>query len=488
MQIDSFLEKRERTIYQLILYLEDHQGRALLKEVCQRLGLSKPTLLRYIETFNEEADAVSLGLRFQLREETLDLKRKNNLSSQVILAYLCQNSIKCQIITYLSDKEEVSLQALSQVLLISEATLNRHLASLNRILSSAAIRIKNGSIKGDELQVRYFLHQFFSLTVPDVSWQEKGTFRYLEALLPIFERFYHSKLNPKQSQRLLLWLMISQQRSNLHHLDFETTVHLMRAYRQHKFYKRLYKLYGNLFKQELPSNQEEEMMCLFAFVFSQFLLESRQLEQFLAFGGPIMEATSLALNDFLAYFEHTLPVSEEAMYCLSQIMGQLYFFQGVIEVEAGKEIAFKQESEALLEKVYHQVFGRRMDAKQIVAPYRSQVAALYLYFSQVKPIQVKIGFASSWHEVLAYPLFRELKESLEGIYQAVVLPYQAGASYDLLVTDYLDLADCPIYYLGHGLKSYDIVQLKVLIRQLYRQKSQLSEHRSSPLSFSIEHR
>ncbi len=55
-------------------------------------------------------------------------EEKASLSLHRILAYLCQTSTKYQIIVYLSDKEEVSIQQLAQELLISEATLNRHLA------------------------------------------------------------------------------------------------------------------------------------------------------------------------------------------------------------------------------------------------------------------------------------------------------------------------------------------------------------------------
>lgn len=44
-------------------------------------------------------------------------------------------------------------------------------------------------------------------------------------------------------------------------------------------------------------------MALFAFLFSHFILVPHQLEQVLGFGGPIMEATSLALQKLRLYFE-----------------------------------------------------------------------------------------------------------------------------------------------------------------------------------------
>lgn len=236
MQIDSLLEKRERAIYQLLLFVENRKDAPLLKDVCRHLDLTKSTLLRYIDSFNEESHAAELGLLFHLEEEKVSLQKDARLSQQQILSYLFQPSIKYQIIVFLLDKEDVSLQTLSQELLISEATLNRHLASLNQLLAEFGIAIKSGRLKGSELQIRYFLHQVLLLTTASSKFQEEFARRHLDALLPLFERFYQSKLNPKQAYRLLLWLMISQQRSKLQQLDYRALYSLMRPYQDHKFY------------------------------------------------------------------------------------------------------------------------------------------------------------------------------------------------------------------------------------------------------------
>ena len=144
MQIDSLLEKRERAIYQLLLFVENRKDAPLLKDVCRHLDLTKSTLLRYIDSFNEESHATELGLLFHLEEEKVSLQKDARLSQQRILSYLFQPSIKYQIIVFLLDKEDVSLQTLSQELLISEATLNRHLASLNQLLAEFGIIIPPG--------------------------------------------------------------------------------------------------------------------------------------------------------------------------------------------------------------------------------------------------------------------------------------------------------------------------------------------------------
>lgn len=488
MRIDVLLEKRERAIYQLLGYLEDRKESPLLKDLCHYLNLSKSTLVRYISSFNEEAAEDELGLAFQLEEERLVLQKKSSLSQQRLLAYLCQNSVKYQIIVHLSDKEDVSIQALSQELLISEATLNRHLASLNQLLAAFGIGIKSGRLKGSELQIRYFLHQLSSLTRTRTSLQGEGTVRSLEALLPVFERFYQSHLNAKQAHHLLLWLWISQQRSRLQQLDFKSLYSLMEPYQEHKFYRRLRKMYLTLVQQQASSFQEGEIMALFAFLFSHFILEPHQLEQVLGFGGPIMEATSLALHDFRTYFGPALSVSEEALYHLNQTMSQFYFFHSSLELEEVADSSYYPEAEALVKKVYKTAFRRRLGSKEVLASYWTKLAALYSYFSQVQPIQVKVGLASSLQEVLAYPLLLQLREKLEGNRQVLIEPYQLDVDYDLVITDYLEQADQPLYYLGSRLKIQDIVRLKAWIQELYQEKSCQSAIIATQKPFPIERR
>ena len=164
VHILDLLEKRERAIYQLFLLLRKSVAPIGIKEVAQELHLSKSTLLRYIESFSEEVE--QFGLFFQIKEEEIVLQREANLSSQDLFAYLFRTSIKYQILLYFFDKNECSIPMLAQDLLLSEATLNRHLSTLNKVLKEFQVSIRNGRLRGSELQIRYFYYQLFWLTRP----------------------------------------------------------------------------------------------------------------------------------------------------------------------------------------------------------------------------------------------------------------------------------------------------------------------------------
>ncbi|HFU4466573.1 TPA: helix-turn-helix domain-containing protein [Streptococcus suis] len=488
MQIDRLFEKRERAIYQLLLYLENRKDQPFLKEVCAHLELSKSTLVRYIETFNEQANDEGLGLEFQMSKEQIFLKREGNLSRQEIIAFLCGSSVKYQILCALFDKDHLSVQMLAQDTLLSEATLNRQLASLNQLLSEFKISIKGGRLKGSELQIRYFYHQLFHLTNELSNWQSSHLLTDLERLLPVFERFYQSNLNKRQADSVLLWLVIAQKRFKLNQLDFKPLYQLMEPYLEHKFYKALRKMYFTLVQQQAVTFQEGESMSLFAFLFSHFILAPHQLEQVLGFGGPVMEATSRVVQEIRQFIGGQYAVSEEGLYHINQIMSQLYFFQTSIQLEEAENGIYREESERIIQQVSQTIYRKRNWKNESSSHLVFMLESLFTYLSQVEPIQVKVGFASSQHEVFSYPKLMQLRERLEGNRQVQIDYFNAETVVDLLITDYFQTTDLPVYYITDRIKERDIHALKGMIQELYQLKLLESKKLIQENKFPIEHR
>ena len=112
------------------------------------------------------------------------------------------------------------------------------------------------------------------MTTVSSKYQEEFARRHLDALLPLFEHFISQKLNPKQVYRLLLWLMISQQRSKLQQLDYKALYSLLRPYQDHKFYRQLRKMYLTVGQQQSASLSGRGYHGLFAFLFSHFIFRN----------------------------------------------------------------------------------------------------------------------------------------------------------------------------------------------------------------------
>ena len=108
---------------------------------------------------------------------------------------------------------------LAQELMISEATLGRHLASLNQILSEFDLSIQNGRWRGPEHQIRYFYFCLFSARSGRVR-NGKVTCRNQRECATL-EEICGASLSSGQKLDLVLWTHISQQRLRVNACQFQ---------------------------------------------------------------------------------------------------------------------------------------------------------------------------------------------------------------------------------------------------------------------------
>lgn len=490
MRIEDLLEKRERAIYLLTEYLRDSQSSPSLKGFSQKLGLSRTTLTRYIESFNDQAREGKWGLSLQVKDEVVRYEKKESLLHADWLAHLCQISTKYQILLYLFDKEEFTIQALAQYLLISEASLNRQLAALNHLLQDFQISIRNGRLKGSELQIRYFYYQLFLQTKTLSGISSCPYFRQVAHHLPLFERFFDTSFNSRQALQLSLWLGISQRRMRGQELDFGELIQLMTPYIDQKWYQELRSFVLTLYQYQPSMIREGEVMGLFAFLVSQSILTSQKIERILAFGGPIREATTRCYQTIREEIGYRFPVHEEVLYYLNQLLGKIYFFKGSLELfplEEKQEHLFGARTLLLgvLKTIYQpQCPGLVFQCEEEVA----NMAGLFDYLSQVQPVVMRIGFLSYQSPIIAEPILFQLQREFERKSAVVIEPFLTSSTYDLLISDEPVLVDLPCYCFHKRLYASDLQSLKQMIASLQKQKEKQATRRLEASMFSIERR
>ncbi|MGT2950210.1 hypothetical protein BU202_02325 [Streptococcus cuniculi] len=490
MRIEDLFEKRERAIYLLVEHLRDSRSSLSLKEISQRLQLSRTTLSRYIESFDEEARQSKLGLSLTIKEEEVSHQRTDTLLHTEWLAYLCQFSTKYQILLYLFEKEEFAIQALAQHLLISEASLNRQLAALNHLLQDFQMSIRNGRLKGSELQIRYFYYQLFLQTKTLSSLKNETTFRQIATYLPLFERFFDTTFNSRQALQLSLWLGISQRRMRAQDVDFQELVQLMKPYMEQKWYQKLRAFSLTLYQYQPSTVREGEVMSLFAFLVSQAILAPQQIERMLAFGGPIREATTWCYQTIRTEVGHPLPIHETILYYLNQLLGRVYFFKGSLDLPLIQETSYflgnaRSLLSTVLERFYQpHVAGLVFQREEEVAC----LAELFRYLSQVQPVVVRIGFLTYQSPILAEPMLRQLQREFERTYAVVIESYVASSDYDLLIADEPVSMETPLYSFHKRLYASDFLALKEKIAHLEEQKQKCAHRILETSSFSMERR
>lgn len=473
MKIERLFDKRERVVFRLIRCLQD-AGHALpLKDLCAKLDISRATLIRYIETLGEEAEQAGVGIFLLLNDEQVSFQRSANLSSSQYFRFLARSSLKYQILSYIFDKEEFTLQKLSQELLISEASLSRHLASLNDLLEEFDLVIRKGKIKGSELQIRYFYYQLF--------WHTGGSYFtdfaqekvHHASTVAVFERFYEGTFNRRQENKLLLWLIIAQRRRRLPQLDFSDLYQKMQPYQHHKFYQRLRQLCFTLFDQMAGSHKEGEVMCLFVFLFFMFILEPPHVEQMLAFGGPTKEGINLGLSYLRGVANQEFVLNEEALYQINQLFGQAYFLRGRLLLGRGDLFVFSipQDFNDQAEEVYDYligtVYGHPVREKDDLKRYICQeLTKLFHYVTQKVPRRLVIGLRLAEDRITSQLILATLRQELEQNRYISVEEWQADRRYDLLVADHQLETELPVYLLHRRLSRGDVLALKQLIHNL----------------------
>lgn len=155
MHLADLMEKSEGGQFLILSHLQQHSPSSL-SEVMAETDFSKATLNKYLALINDKAKENQLALSIEREDENFRLLVGSDTKGRDIRRAFLDNAIKYQLLIYLLYHGQFQAQQLAQELLISEATLGRHISGLNKILTEFQFSIHNGRLKGPEHKIRYF--------------------------------------------------------------------------------------------------------------------------------------------------------------------------------------------------------------------------------------------------------------------------------------------------------------------------------------------
>ena len=279
MYLGDLMEKAESGQFLVLSFLlQDSQ--TTVKKAMEETGFSKATLTKYISLINENALERGLELTIHLEDENLRLSISADTKGREIRSLFLDNAIKYQILVYLLYHQQFLAHQLAQELMISEATLGRHLASLNQILSEFDLSIQNGRWRGPEHQIRYFYFCLFRKIWSSQEWEGHMQKAERKQEIATLEEICGASLSSGQKLDLVLWTHISQQRLRVNACQFQVIEEKMRGYFDNIFYLRLLRKAPSFFAgQHLPLGTEDgEMMIFFSFLLSHRILPLHTME------------------------------------------------------------------------------------------------------------------------------------------------------------------------------------------------------------------
>ena len=476
MLIADLMEKAESGQFAILSFLLQ-KNQVTIREVAQELDFSRATLLKYVDLLNEKADRAGLGLSVRVADDSLRLDLAVNLQAREIRQLFLDNSIKQQILCHLLYRQNFSIQRLAQDLLISEATLNRHLLMLNRLLAEFSISIQNGRLKGSEHQIRYFYFLLFRKLWSKERFMEEFSKPERLAEIREIEGLCQAELRQEQKMDLVLWCHISQQRLQAKGGQFQALSSSMKPYFTTIFYQRLLKCSSNFFKGQYLSVQAEdaEIMILFAFLLSQHILPVYTLEYNLGFGGPIADLTTQLIQELKREGLFLDSIDGQITYELSQLCAQAYIFRGYILQDN-----FKYESQLRLPYVSSDqhylplaqaICGRLSLFHQDTDLDRKilwELLKILDFILENESKKIRIGLDLLGSQLVFHRMKTTLLQFLEYNQFVDLGPIQKGGNFDLIISNnpLSEFSKANIYYLKSDMNEEDLIRIRELLARI----------------------
>lgn len=292
------MEKAECGQFSILSFLLQ-ESQTTVKAVMEETGFSKATLTKYVTLLNDKALDSGLELAIHSEDENLRLSIGAATKGRDIRSLFLESAVKYQILVYLLYHQQFLAHQLAQELVISEATLGRHLAGLNQILSEFDLSIQNGRWRGPEHQIRYFYFCLFRKVWSSQEWEGHMQKPERKQEIANLEEICGASLSVGQKLDLVLWAHISQQRLRVNACQFQVIEEKMRGYFDNIFYLRLLRKVPSFFAgQHIPLGVEDgEMMIFFSFLLSHRILPLHTMEYILGFGGQLADLLTQLIQE-----------------------------------------------------------------------------------------------------------------------------------------------------------------------------------------------
>lgn len=441
MRIEALMEKERRVQYRLLSFLRGSPQAIALKLALLETGLSRATLLKYINNLNSYFEQEKVNCRIVYYKDKLFLEEDYNLSNQEVLKALMKDSIKYTILISLFNQRQFTIVGLSQELMVSEATLNRHLAHLNELLAEFDIDISQGKQIGDELQWRYFYYELFKQLWSYDKCQNMIKKLDLDSLILLIERLAQHTLTREAQQNLGLWFSICHHRLLAMEKLSDNLKPIVEHYQCNAFYKRLdaaLVLYMSRFALEY---REGEVLATFAFLHSQNILPINTMEYIMGFGGPIIDCVTETIIYFKKESILADETSDQVIYQLGQLYSHYYFFKGHILVE-------QPDLEQTYRLIDHNMRDKLHDiSKKIIANVNRirpltedgcslltlHLLELLIFSKNSQKMPFRIGLDMTGNAVEQSLLEYRIRQHFSGNNSIQVEPYDEGKGFDMVI-------------------------------------------------------
>lgn len=490
MKIEGLLDKKEAREVRILKKVILAGGRIKDTELIDYLGVSKASfesdlkeLSYYLKPYDQDCTLFYDG-------RWLAIQMSDQFSINKVLDDYIRASIKFQLIDYLFRYREFTIAQLTTKFMISESSLFRKIKELNQLLKEFALKISNGQLKGEEIQIRYFYFQIYWFLTPYENHQEKTLTVQNSRIIEALEKALALSFEEHSKLKISLWLTISKKRVPVQTKMFKELYRKSQVYEQDPFFKTLRSFVLRFFSRYPLEIDEEESLLHFVFLLSMSVFSESDFAEYNLIRGrrtPTSLADTFVLEHVILYYrpQKFFPeLEKKILYYFSQIHSRLYFFKGELELFDRENIWQKEQnlsshqladfSRVLLEKSLD-CFGQRYETNNSLyewslVKYLSVLAIIDFEIVGETRIGIDLKMDHLYKEVMTQVLVLSLK-NLNGL---MIEPYNPKKTYDLMITNVMRAnayrAVKEVYVLSELGSAYDINQIRMKIRELHKER------------------
>lgn len=489
MKIEHFLEKneiREVTIFkQLIL----NGGSLSYVEMLDYLKVAKASLDNDLDSISSRIGFLSDQVNIKYDGQGISLEMSNEYSLQQIYYLYLNQSVKVKLINFLFKYQEFSIMQLTEELAISDSSLFRKIKELNNYLKEFGIKIRNGQLHGEELQIRYFYFQFYNFIENKESFVDSHLDNQITQAVQAVENFLKVTIESENRQRLAIWMIISKNRVNSREKKYQYVHKQMQPYLEDPLYQKIRIMVLRYFSRYSIEVDEEEAMLHFAFLLAFSILTEHEFHEYTLMRdrrAPIASLDTYIVETIIIHYKfRRLPymLERDMFYHLSHIHTKLYFFKGDIEVYEYEEMLGKEKqftgrnlvsfAHTLLttstKKFMVDEDVENSLLKMELLKYISLLAIVTFKMTTIVQIGIDLKMETIYTETLNQMLMLNMRH-INGIKVETYRP-DKDKDYDLILTNEqpsqkVQYGDAKVYVLSEILSSFDLKNIQMIIQKL----------------------
>lgn len=283
MHYTELLDKNKKVQLEIFDFFLYHESAVTFKTLDEHIEVSLPTLKNAVKDLNDSLHTFQPQAKLiKSKAETLELILPADFSvADFIYSYL-KEAVDYRILLAVFTEKDISITKLAFDQHLSEASVFRHLKSLNQALKEFNIQIKKGNLSGNEWQIRLFYFQLFNGMIPLEKLTEELRKSPAAYLTDVIEQDFEFALSLKEQTKVSLWFAIMQ-----HRLDYrkkpmtDFAANFIRQIKQDAFYQGLKNILGRFLSRFALSWSEEETVYFYLFFIAEGLLpkESKYWQQ-----------------------------------------------------------------------------------------------------------------------------------------------------------------------------------------------------------------